>query len=106
MLFPPALAVKTKALPGVGGGECTPMVRLPDEQPVFRKTPKKKTRNTKQEKIAARNKPSGKTLIAHSFRPPEKGRRDPQRHMAGLESCGEAGCSYDSAAQVAITRVS
>ena len=29
MLFPPALAVKTKALPGVGGGVCTPMVGCP-----------------------------------------------------------------------------
>jgi hypothetical protein len=63
------------------------MVRLPGEQPMFKPTMKQKPRNTKQEKIAPRNKPSGKTLIAHSFRP--RGTARLQRQMAGLKSAAK-----------------
>jgi hypothetical protein len=76
------------------------MVSLPGEQPVFNKTTKQKPRNTKHEKIAPRNKPSGKTLIAHSLRPGGTTPRSP-RYIRG-----EAGYGYDNAAQAAITRVS
>src|SRR6478609_4141645 len=36
MLLPPALAVKTNAAPGVGGGPATPIVSFPGEQPVIK----------------------------------------------------------------------